>query len=106
MPKTMRYEVSYLASSPASISDRGSSYVGAMENAMHSVWGTRPVFRREGGTVPVVAMFQEVLGVESVNAGFSLPDDNMHGPNEKLHLPTWQRGIETFIRFFLNLVEA
>lgn len=106
VPKTMRYEVSYLASSPASISDRGSSYVGAMENAMHSVWGTRPVFRREGGTVPVVAMFQEVLGVESVNAGFSLPDDNMHGPNEKLHLPTWRRGIETFIRFFLNLVEA
>ncbi|HSF83217.1 MAG TPA: dipeptidase [Anaerolineales bacterium] len=105
-PKTVRYEVSYLASSPASISDRGSTYVGAMEKAMQAVWGVRPIFRREGGTVPVVAMFQEYLGVESVNAGFGLPDDNMHGPNEKLHLPTWRRGIETFIRFFLNLVEG
>jgi len=104
-PGTVRYEVIDLAASPPSISDRGSPYVGAMEKAMQAVWGTRPVFRREGGSVPVVAMFQQHLGVEAVNAGFGLPDDNMHGPNEKLHLPTWRRGIETFIRFFLNLVE-
>ena len=104
-PGTVRYEVIDLAASPPSISDRGSPYVGAMEKAMQAVWGTRPVFRREGGSVPVVAMFQQHLGVEAVNAGFGLPDDNMHGPNEKLHLPTWRRGIETLIRFFLNLAE-
>ncbi len=105
-PETVRFEVSLLASAHAAISDRGSPYVGAMEKAMQTVWGKRPVFRREGGTVPVIAMFQEYLGVEAVNAGFSLPDGNMHGPNERLHLPTWRRGIETFIRFFLNLVEG
>jgi len=102
-PETVRYEVSLLANAHTSISDRNSPYVGAMENAMQAVWGLRPVYRREGGTVPVVAMFQEYLGVESVNVGFALPDDNMHGPNEKLHLPTWRRGIETYIRYFSNL---
>jgi acetylornithine deacetylase/succinyl-diaminopimelate desuccinylase-like protein len=76
-----------------------------MIQAMETVWHVRPVFRREGGTIPVVAMFQEFLGVESVNVGFSLPDDNMHGPNEKLHLPTWHVGIESLIHYFFNLVE-
>ena len=102
-PETVRFEVIDLVSSPPSISDRRSPYVGAMEKAMQAVWGVRPVFRREGGSVPVVIMFQQHLGVEAVNAGFGLPDDNMHGPNEKLHLPTWRRGIETLIRFFFNL---
>jgi acetylornithine deacetylase/succinyl-diaminopimelate desuccinylase-like protein len=104
-PETVRYEVIELAAGTPSLSDRKSPYVGAMEKAMQAVWGQPPVFRREGGSVPVVSMFQQHLGVEAVNAGFGLPDDNMHGPNEKLHLPTWRRGIETFVRFFLNLAE-
>lgn len=103
MPPTVRYEVLDLAAAPASISDRSSDHVEAMAQAMETMWGQRPVFKREGGTVPVVAMFQQYLGVEAVNVGFALPDDNMHSPNEKLHLPTWRRGIETFIHFFYNL---
>jgi len=70
---------------------------------METVWGKRPVFKREGGSVPVVTQFQRILGVESVNTGFALPDDNMHSPNEKMHLPTWYRGIDTFIHFIFNL---
>jgi acetylornithine deacetylase/succinyl-diaminopimelate desuccinylase-like protein len=70
---------------------------------MEQVWGVRPIFRREGGSVPVVAQFQQLLGIESVNAGFGLPDDNFHSPNEKLHLPTWYRGIDTLIYFLYHL---
>ncbi|MCK5427902.1 MAG: M20/M25/M40 family metallo-hydrolase, partial [Anaerolineales bacterium] len=87
------------------ISDRESIGVKAMSQAFDTVWGRRPIFRREGGSIPVVAMFQEFLGVESVNIGFSLPEDNLHAPNEKIHLPTWQRGIEAIIQFFYNLSE-
>jgi acetylornithine deacetylase/succinyl-diaminopimelate desuccinylase-like protein len=50
-----------------------------------------------------VAQMQQILGVESVLTGFALPDDNQHAPNEKVHLPTFERGIQTFIHFFLNL---
>jgi len=44
-----------------------------------------------------------VLGLPSVLTGFGLPDDNLHAPNEKIHLPTWYRGIEALARFFLHL---
>ncbi len=61
------------------------------------------MFRREGGTVPVVGMIKEHLGLDSLMLGFGLPDDNLHAPNEKLHLPNFHRGIETFIRFTFEL---
>jgi acetylornithine deacetylase/succinyl-diaminopimelate desuccinylase-like protein len=102
-PDDVQYELIKMAGGPASISDRRSSAVQAMSKAMETVWGKRPVFRREGGSVPVVAQFQQMLGIESVNAGFGLPDDNFHAPNEKLHLPTWYRGIDTLIYFFYYL---
>lgn len=102
-PETVRFEVKNLVGSPASISDRGSVGVRAMQDAMQQVWGEKPLFRREGGSVPVVVLFKEILGIESVNCGFSLPDDNAHSPNEKLHLPTWNHGIDTIIHFIFNL---
>jgi acetylornithine deacetylase/succinyl-diaminopimelate desuccinylase-like protein len=88
-----------------SISDRNSQGVTAVANALESVWGKRPVFRREGGSVPVVAQFQSMMGIETVNFGFGLPDDNAHGPDEKLHLPTWQRGIDAMVHAIYNLGE-
>jgi len=77
----------------------------AFLQAGESAWGVRPAFKREGGSVPVVSNFQHILDIETVNTGFGLPTDNMHGPNEKLHLPTWYKGIEALIHFFFNLAE-
>lgn len=102
-PKGVRWELSAMAGGAASISDRSNIGVQAMSKALESVWGTRPYFRREGGSIPVVRDMQQLLGIESVVSGFGLPDDNVHAPNEKLHLPTWYRGIDTVIHFFSNL---
>lgn len=101
-PETIKFEIKYLVGSPASISNRNSDGVIAMQDAMQRVWGKKPLFRREGGSVPVVDIFSGILGIDTVNCGFSLPDDNAHGPNEKLHLPTWNRGIDTIINFIYN----
>jgi acetylornithine deacetylase/succinyl-diaminopimelate desuccinylase-like protein len=103
-PKDIRWELIAMAGASASISDRNNVRVQAMGKALETVWGTRPYFRREGGSIPVVRDMQNLLGVESVISGFGLPDDNVHAPNEKMHLPTWYRGIEAFIHFFLNLI--
>ena len=55
--------------------------------AMETVWGMRPFYRREGGSIGAVAMLQQICGVESVLVGTGLPSDNVHSPNEHLHLP-------------------
>jgi len=102
-PNTVRWEIDELTGSPASISNRHSKEIQALAEAMQTVWGKRPVFKREGGSVPVVALFSDILQIESVNTGFSTPADNMHSPNEKLHLTTWRRGTEALIHFIINL---
>jgi acetylornithine deacetylase/succinyl-diaminopimelate desuccinylase-like protein len=58
------------------------------------------VFLREGGSIPVVGQFQDILGLESVMMGFGLPNDRIHSPNERFYLPNYYKGIETSIHFF------
>lgn len=99
------WEVKYLQGAKASIMDRDSESVQAMSKALETVWGSRPVFYRGGGTITAVGYMQEILGAESVLTGFSRPDDNIHSPNEKLHLDTWIKGIDSLIHFVYNLVD-
>ena len=99
----MTWQVKQLAGGPPSVSARESAGIQALVTACEQVWGARPLFRREGGSIPVVAYLQQYLGVESVLTGFALPDDNAHSPNENLHLPTWRKGIEALALFFGNL---
>jgi acetylornithine deacetylase/succinyl-diaminopimelate desuccinylase-like protein len=105
-PQAVRWELLSLVGGPASISRIDSPAVQALADAQEAVWGVRPVFKREGGSVPVVAQFQEILGIESVNTGFGLSEDNAHSPNEKLDLPTWKRGIDALIHYFYNLAKS
>ncbi len=102
-PKDIRWEVDSLAGNPASISGRDNQGVQAMAKALEAVWGERPYFKREGGSIPVVGDMQRLLGIESVICGFGLPDDNVHAPNEKQNLSTWYHGIDAYIHFFMNL---
>lgn len=102
-PSTIRWELDYLAGAYPAITDRHSRWMEALVDAMERVWGKRPLFKREGATVPIVGFMQRILGVDSVMAGFILPDANLHAPNEKLHLPTWYRGIETYVHYLCNL---
>ncbi len=103
IPAGLRWEFKEHSSNRASMSDRNSPAIHALSKAQETVWGSPPVYKREGGSVPVVLTLQKQLGVDSVLTGFGLPDDNIHSPNERLHLPTWRRGIETLIHFFFNL---
>jgi acetylornithine deacetylase/succinyl-diaminopimelate desuccinylase-like protein len=78
----------------------------ALSKALKSVWGIYPIFKREGGSIPVVVDMKNILGIDSVLTGFGLPDDNVHAPNERIHIPTWFNGIDTLIHFFYNLSES
>ena len=102
-PKTIHWEAKRLTGSPFAIADLNNRGVKAMDKAMETVWGTRPFYRREGGSIGAVAMLQQICGVESVLVGTGLPSDNVHSPNEHLNLSTWYKGIDSFIHFFYNM---
>src|SRR3989441_1910272 len=77
--------------------------VQAAAAALREVYGKDPVFIREGGSIPVAALFDEVLHVPVVLMGFGLPDDNLHAPNEKYSLSQFFKGIRTVARFLQNM---
>ena len=88
-----------LSHGPGALMDRNSEPIKAAAKALKTVFGMEPILRREGGSIPVVAVLQQTLGVESVLLGFGLPEDGIHGPNEKQHLPTLFKGIEAYVHF-------
>lgn len=102
-PKTIKWDVKNLHSAGTAITERDSVGVRAMAKGLEQVWGKRPLFKREGGSIGVVVELQKYAGVDSVLTGFGLPEDNAHSPNEKLHLPTWKKGIDAFINMFFSV---
>lgn len=99
VPPTVTWELLDMAGAIPSILERESDGVSAAMRSLEATWGREPLFSRQGGTVPVVGMIQESLGVKSLMLGFGLPDDNLHAPNEKFHVPNYHRGIQAYIRF-------
>lgn len=71
-----------------------SPFVEAARRAIEHGFGRRPVMIREGGSIPVVSTFHDVLGVDTLLLGWGLNDDNTHSPNEKFCLADFHRGIK------------
>lgn len=76
-----------------------SKYMRAAGKVLQEVFGNAPVYEREGGSIPVVATFQKVLGIDSIMLGYGLPDDALHSPNERFYLPNFYNGIEATLRY-------
>ncbi len=77
----------------------------AAASALAVVFGKEPIFIREGGSIPIAALFHEILNVPVVLMGFGLPDDNLHAPNEKYSLSQFFKGIRTVAHFLQNMGE-
>jgi len=78
----------------------------AASKAMEQTFGKKPIPTRGGGSIPIVALFESVLGLKSVLFGFGLDSDNLHSPNEKYGLFNYYKGIETIPYFFRYFAEA
>ena len=72
-----------------------SPYLEAAADAIEIGFGKRPVFMREGGSIPIVNTFAERLGADVLLLGWGQNDDNLHSPNEKFTLADYHRGIRT-----------
>lgn len=96
-PAAVRCEVRTFSPIEPALVDRNHPAVRAAAFAYKKGFGAPPVFLRSGGSIPVVNTFQEMLGVPAVLMGFGLPDDHIHAPNEKFHLPNFYNAIATSI---------
>ena len=83
--------------------DRRNSFIRAAAIACNKAFGAAPVFIRSGGTIPAVSAFHHVLHMPTVMMGFALPDDRIHAPNEKFHLPNFHKGIAASVFFLAEL---
>jgi acetylornithine deacetylase/succinyl-diaminopimelate desuccinylase-like protein len=96
-PPAVRSSVRTFSEIKPAVVDRDHPAVRAAAFAFKKGFGSLPVFLRSGGSIPVVATFQGTLGIPAVLMGFGLPDDHIHGPNEKFHLPNFYNAIATSI---------
>lgn len=78
---------------PGMLASTDSPFVHAAKGAIESSFGVAPVLIREGGSIPIVTRFQEVLGCDCLLLGWGLSDDNLHSPNEKFRVADFYRGI-------------
>lgn len=99
-PPTLRSKVRTMSPVHPALVNRQHPAVQAAALAYKKGFGVFPVFVRSGGSIPVVNTFQKILGIPAVLMGFGLPDDGIHGPNEKFHLPNFYKAIETSIWYW------
>jgi acetylornithine deacetylase/succinyl-diaminopimelate desuccinylase-like protein len=98
-PKGVTAEYKVLHAGAPSLTNPDNRFIHAAAEAMKQVFGKETVYIRSGGSIPIVGVFDQYLGIPSVMMGFGLPDDNLHAPNEKFHLPNFFRGIESVARY-------
>ena len=99
-PKSVKVKVkAHHGGAPAVVSDSSIGYQAA-EAAMEETFGKRPIPTREGGSIPIVALFQKELGSDPILFGFGLDTDALHSPNEHYGVKNYFIGIETIAAFF------
>ena len=88
---------------PPTLVDRHSPFLLKAAEAMEKVFGRPTAFIRCGGSIPIVNLLLQKLGIPTVLPGFGLPDDQIHPPNEKLSISNYIHGISSMVRYFEGL---
>ena len=99
-PEWVRVKVTPSHGGAAYVTPLETAAYRAAEKAMAETYGKRPVPTRSGGSIPIVAGFERILGIKSVLMGFGLGSDDIHAPNENFPLEQFFKGIETIPYFY------
>ncbi len=102
-PKTIDVKVRMLHGGEAAITPIDSPGVKAAVAALEKGFGKKPLYQREGGSIPIVVQFKNILGLDTVLLGFGLPDENAHSPDEFINLDNFFGGIRTSAYFYNEL---
>jgi acetylornithine deacetylase/succinyl-diaminopimelate desuccinylase-like protein len=104
-PKSVKVKVTIHHGGEAAVTPTDSKAYRAASKAMEATFGKKPIPTRGGGSIPIVALFEEVLGLKTVLMGFGLDSDAIHSPNEKYGIFNFNKGIETIPYFFKYFAE-
>lgn len=96
--------VHFTGGKPASV-PLDNPYIKVAARALYEAFDKEALFLRGGGSIPIIAGFKEVLGLDTLLMGFCLPDCRAHSPNENMHLPSFFTGIESLVRMMHMLGE-
>jgi len=105
LPPGVTARITDLHGGPPALTPTDSAPVRAALRALRSAFGTPPFLIRSGGSIPIVADFNELLGAPVVLMGFGLPDQNAHSPDEKMNLKMYDLGIRSAVMFLSELAD-
>lgn len=90
----------------AAVTPTDSKAFAAASKAFEDVWGKSPIPTRDGGSIPIVALFKKELDLDTVLMGFGLDSDAIHSPNEHYGVKNFKLGIETIVAFYKHFGSA
>jgi acetylornithine deacetylase/succinyl-diaminopimelate desuccinylase-like protein len=99
----VKVEVTNIGGAEPALVGRDNFMVKAAVSSLEKGFGKKPIFMREGGSIPIVNTFKKELGLETLLIGFSQNDNNVHSPNEKLSLTDFHQGIVTAAHLFAEM---
>ncbi len=99
-PKSVKVKVTAHHGGEPAVTPTGSKAFKAASKAFEEVWGKTPIPTRDGGSIPIVALFKKELGLDTVLMGFGLDTDALHSPNEHYGIKNFLIGIETIVAFY------
>lgn len=102
-PPGVTVDVRYIHGTDPVVVPEDSPYMRAALTALQETFGRPAVLGRSGGSIPIVGVLKQALGLESVLMGWGLPDDNLHAPNERFSIENFYSGIHATIRFWERL---
>jgi acetylornithine deacetylase/succinyl-diaminopimelate desuccinylase-like protein len=103
LPADCKAEFISHAAAPALSLDWGMPQLVAARAALAQEWGRDPVLVGAGGSIPIVAEFKRLLGIDTLLIGFALDDDRVHSPNEKYDLTSFHKGMRSWARVLAAL---
>ncbi len=104
-PDTVQVKVSPHHGGEPAVVPTDSVAIEAAKKAFQDAWGKEPFLTREGGSIPIVSLFQKELGIDSLLMGFGLDEDAIHSPNESYGVFNFLKGIETISLFYQHFAK-
>jgi acetylornithine deacetylase/succinyl-diaminopimelate desuccinylase-like protein len=105
-PKSVRVKVDQHGGAKAVVVPNEGPWLDAASRAIKSGFGKEPVFMKEGGSIPIVGDFKQILGLDTLLIGFCQANDNIHSPNERFKVRDFERGCKTAAALPVELAEV